>query len=209
MGENSNAHSEMRLYSPGADRLYLNAEERGRFIAAANASRPTMRAFCLTLTFTGCRLSEARNLRTVDIQSRRRVISFVTLKRRRSGVVREVPIPTVLVEILEAPALTGTQLLWGSGSEPVNRSTAYRWVKQVMVRAGLSGSKASPKGLRHTYGVNAIQCGVPMNMLQKWMGHASMTTTAIYTAASGAEELNIADRMWSQQSLKPAELQAP
>ncbi len=65
-----------------------------------------------------------------------------------------------------------------------------------MAKAEICGNQACPKGLRHGYGVEAIRSGVPLNLLQKWMGHASMTTTAIYANASGAEELAIADRMW-------------
>jgi integrase len=53
-----------------------------------------------------------------------------------------------------------------------------------------------PKGLRHGYGVHAIGSGVPLNMLCKWMGHASMEVTAIYANALGAEEQGIAARMW-------------
>jgi hypothetical protein len=37
---------------------------------------------------------------------------------------------------------------------------------------------------------------VPLNMLCKWMGHASMETTAIYANALGAEEQGIAARIW-------------
>jgi integrase/recombinase XerD len=53
-----------------------------------------------------------------------------------------------------------------------------------------------PKGLRHGFGVNAIQCGVPLNLLARWMGHANMKTTAIYADATGPEERQIAARMW-------------
>ncbi len=35
-----------------------------------------------------------------------------------------------------------------------------------------------------------------LNMLRKWMGHSSMATTAIYANAMGAEEMEIAKRMW-------------
>lgn len=35
-----------------------------------------------------------------------------------------------------------------------------------------------------------------MNLVQRWLGHASMKTTAIYLLAIGAEECEIASRMW-------------
>ena len=60
--------------------------------------------------------------------------------------------------------------------------------------AGISGPQASPKGLRHGFGVAGVQAGIPLNMVQKWLGHAQLSTTAIYV---GAEEQAIAERMWS------------
>ncbi len=55
---------------------------------------------------------------------------------------------------------------------------------------------ATPKGLRHAYGIAGINAQVPLNMLCKWMGHASMKTTAIYGDAWGAEQHDLAARMW-------------
>jgi integrase/recombinase XerD len=37
--------------------------------------------------------------------------------------------------------------------------------------------------------------GIPRNLVQKWLGHAQLTTTTIYTDATGAEEKDIARRM--------------
>jgi integrase len=83
-------------------------------------------------------------------------------------------------------------LLW-----PWARNTGWRHVKAVMDAAGIpDGPHRSPKGLRHGYGVHAIGSGVPLNMLSKWMGHATLEVTAIYANALGAEEQGIAARMW-------------
>lgn len=64
-------------------------------------------------------------------------------------------------------------------------------------RARPNRPHASPKGLRHGYGVYAVIKGVPQNPLQKWLGHAQLTTTAIYGRALGQEERDIVARMWS------------
>ena len=58
------------------------------------------------------------------------------------------------------------------------------------------GRMASPKGLRHGFGVAAVTAGIPLNLVQKWLGHAQLATTVIYANAVGAEEKNIAQRMW-------------
>ncbi|WP_284945040.1 tyrosine-type recombinase/integrase [Acidisoma cladoniae] len=74
--------------------------------------------------------------------------------------------------------------------------TAWRQVHAVMEGAGLSGPHASPKRLRHGFGVAAVSAGISLNLVQKLLGHAQLSTTAIYADAVGAEEKDIARRMW-------------
>jgi integrase/recombinase XerD len=69
-------------------------------------------------------------------------------------------------------------------------------VHAVMEAAGLGGVPASPKGLRHGFGVAAVTAGIPLNLVQKWLGHAQLSTTAVYANAVGVEEQDIARRMW-------------
>jgi integrase/recombinase XerD len=52
-----------------------------------------------------------------------------------------------------------------------------------MSEAGLAGPHASLKGLRHGFGVATVSAGIPLNLVQKWLGHAQLTTTAIYANA--------------------------
>jgi site-specific recombinase XerD len=66
-----------------------------------------------------------------------------------------------------------------------------------MAEAGITGGiHATPKGLRHGFGLHAVRSGVPLNLVQRWLGHARMETTAIYLQAIGTEEREIAARMW-------------
>ena len=46
------------------------------------------------------------------------------------------------------------------------------------------------------FGDGKVVGRVPLNMLSKWMGHATLEVTAIYANALGAEEQGIAARMW-------------
>jgi site-specific recombinase XerD len=69
-------------------------------------------------------------------------------------------------------------------------------VKQTMQEIGIAQSQSMPKALRHAFGVGAIQKNIPLNIVQKWMGHSRIATTAIYADAVGEEERVFAERMW-------------
>lgn len=151
------------------------------------------------LHFTGCRISEALALTMKRVDLDGQALVFETLKKRRSGVYRAVPVPPRLLDTLdlvhgvrEARKGRGDPILWDW-----SRTTAWRHVKAVMQAAGIEGPHASPKGLRHGYGVAAISATVPLNLLSKWMGHAAIETTAIYANALGEEQRSIAGRMWT------------
>ena len=81
--------------------------------------------------------------------------------------------------------------MWGWG-----RSTGWTIVKAAMREAGIEGPQACPKGLRHGFAVTALQQGLPLNMIRKWLGHSRLSTTAIYADAVGPEEHEIAERLW-------------
>lgn len=143
------------LIDPAGHRLYLTASERAAFLAAAAKADREVRTFCEVLHTTGCRISEALALtvRRVDLDAR--VLVFETLKKRRPGVFRTVPVPAPLLDTLdlvhglrEARKKPGDRLLW-----EWSRTTAWRDVKGVMRAASIEGPQATPKGLHHGYGV--------------------------------------------------------
>jgi site-specific recombinase XerD len=65
-----------------------------------------------------------------------------------------------------------------------------------MHRSGITGRCACPRGLRHAFGVGTLQRGVPLNLVQRWLGHARMSTTAIYREVVGPEEAAFASLFW-------------
>lgn len=186
------------LYSATGRRKYLTPAERARFIEAAKTCpRSELRTLCLTLAYTGCRISEALALTAGSIEPEAGFIAFRSLKKRRKVAIREVPVPPELLRELEAAhGIANTDP--GARLWPLCRSRAWQLVKAVMKDAGIApGVHATPKGLRHGFGLHAIRSGVPLNLVQRWLGHARMETTAIYLQAMGSEEREIAARMWS------------
>ena len=72
--------------------------------------------------------------------------------------------------------------------------TASRNVKIILEEAGITGIRSSSKSLRHGYAVSAIQL-VHMTLLRKWLGHATLETTAIYLNILGSDERKIARKL--------------
>lgn len=182
------------MYDREGQRKYLTRSEREAFLQAARARSPEINAFCSLMAATGCRISEALSLtgRNIDFEAKQVIIEC--LKKRRKSIFRAVPLPAVLLEELQelvARQTSPQNRLW-----PWSRMTGYRRICEVMQVAGVEGSHATPKGLRHGFGVCAIQAKVPLNLVQRWLGHADIKTTAIYTSAMGPEEREIAARMW-------------
>ena len=171
-------------------RKYLSGAERTRFLGAADCLAPQMQALCHVLAYAGCRVSEALSLTIHHVDGERLALTIKTLKRRRA-VFRVVPVPQAVVDMLRTLPCGGDGRFW-----PLHRVTAWRVVKATMRRAGIAGPMACPKGLRHGFGIRAAGHNVPPNLIQRWMGHASPTTTAIYLDAVGIEERLFASRMW-------------
>lgn len=193
----------MRLFDPDGNRLYLNSLEMEKFLQSAKEQNPKLRTLSETIAYTGCRISEALQLSAKSIERESNRIVFNSLKKRRGDVFRTVPVPNELIDLLtighdlikrQKKEKDSKILLWSW-----SRQHAYELIKKVMINANITeGKHRSPKGLRHAYGVNAISKGIPINMLQKWMGHADIKTTSIYANAIGKEEADIAKKMWNQ-----------
>ncbi|NOT70725.1 MAG: site-specific integrase [Hyphomicrobium sp.] len=203
----STADGTLSLFTTNGQRKYLTGDERRHFLAAAATSgRPELATLCATLAYTGCRISEALALTSASIDFDEGFIAIRCLKKRsKIPVMREVPVPNELLAALRTVHIqTGDSAacrLWS-----LSRSRAWQLVKGVMTDAGIpAGAQTTPKGLRHGFGIHAIRCGVPINLVQRWLGHASMSTTAIYLQAMGREERDIAARMWIRDDRRPSD----
>jgi integrase len=191
----------MQIFDVHGQRLYLTAHERSGFLKAALKAEKNVQAFCMVLAYTGARISEVLALTPKRIDINAKVIIIETLKKRRSGIYRTVPVPDHLLNALDKTfglkELRSRPELLNEPIWPWCRMTAYRKVLEIMDNALISdGPHKCPKGLRHAFGVLAISKGISLNMVSKWMGHASLDVTAIYTNAIGEEQRALARKMW-------------
>lgn len=189
------------LYAANGQRKYLNAEERRRFLQAVSTTDPATQSLCLILAYTGCRISEALALTQSSVQISEGLIAIRSLKKRGRLWIREVPVPDRIAHVavrqphLVAPTLADARLY------PFGRTDAWKRVKTVMECAGISGLHASPRGLRHGFAVSAVLSGVPISLVQKWLGHAALSTTSIYVNVVGEEERVLAEKVWQSWRL--------
>lgn len=184
------------LYDPSGKRLYLTPSERSRFLDAAERQPPEWRTFAKFLVLTGCRISEALSIRAESFDFEDNRVAIETLKQRRRGVWRRIPMPESFMAELDQVFQLQTTSASSDRVWPVGRTTAYERVKGVMAEAEIAGPQACPKGLRHAYGIHALLNAVPLTRLQRWMGHARLETTQIYLIVRDEEEYEIASRMW-------------
>jgi integrase len=184
------------LFDQRGNRKYLIARERFAFVCAATKEHEAVLTFCLTLAFTGARISEVLGLTVGRVDAADEAIIFETLKQRKKMMYRAVPVPRALIPLLTMRGCEKDGRLW-----PWGRTTGWKVVKAVMGKAGIAEGLCKPKALRHAFAVEAGQKGIPLNIVQRWLGHARIETTAIYAAAIGDEERNLARRAWSSLEL--------
>jgi len=188
------------LYDQQGNRKYLTRSERQAFMDAARRAPAPVETFCLTLAYTGARISEVLALNPLRIDTSANAVIIESLKKRKRGVYRAVPVPAeLLLRLNEVHAIENLRCNPELNQSRIwvwSRTTAWNRVKTVMRAGGIVEGPAMPKALRHAFGVGGTQTGVPLNIIQRWLGHADIQTTAIYTDVMGDEERVLADRMW-------------
>ena len=179
----------------------LSVDEVQRLIAAAGSDgespATTSAQLCdvaLTelLYGTGGRISEIVALDVDDVE---RSLSDPSLGLRLIGKgdkERLVPLGSYARSAVEAwlvrgrPALASRAaratpaLLLNERGGRLTRQSAFNRVRAAAQRAGIS-SEVSPHSLRHSYATHLLDGGADVRVVQELLGHASVTTTQIYT----------------------------
>lgn len=180
-------------YDKYGRRKYLNNEENQRFLRAILSLPEDQQALCQLLYFTGCRPTEARNLRAGDCEPQNSVIIINSLKKRNRIERRRLLVPPDLKEYLikRMKTLDPESRIW-----PISKSTAWRIVHRAMQLAEIQGIQASAKGLRHGFGVRCALRKIPVSLISKHLGHSSLETTSIYLDVRDEEELELISKTW-------------
>ena len=145
------------------------------------------RALLELLYSTGSRISEAVGLDIDDIDTQARSV----LLSGKGGKQRLVPVGRPAVQALEAYLVRGRPELArrGRGTPAIflnvrggrlSRQSAWQVLQDAAERAGIK-SGVSPHMLRHSFATHLLEGGADVRVVQELLGHASVTTTQIYT----------------------------
>ena len=179
-------------YDSEGRRKYLTHAEGKRFLKSARKLPPAEALFCMTIFYTGIRISEALALTPQDVDYSTRTLRVHSLKKREKREFRHLPVPDALLSGLRKLAGDKTEgRLWS-----FSRTTAWRLIKRVMDECEIAGVHATTKGLRHAFGVRGALAKIPLNLLQLWFGHSQSATTAIYLDVRDEEERTLMQRTW-------------
>ncbi len=167
------------------DRLYtkvLSQDQVQQMILKAKSPRDQM--ILKILYFTGIRVDELSKLRKSSFQnSENGWVMWVEGKGRK---VRSLHIPphfrgeieNYLVQLPSDFLFTTERNCFGA-YQPLSNSQIFRVVKKAAKEAKLSVAP-SPHWLRHTSATHAIEAGAPIHVVQRSLGHESISTTGKY-----------------------------
>jgi len=78
---------------------------------------------------------------------------------------------------------------------PISRVRAYEIIRRAGEKAGIDRDRCHPHVFRHGFAVNAVLSGVPPLVLRRWMGHARIDTTLVYTEVLAQDTREYIERM--------------
>jgi integrase/recombinase XerD len=167
--------------------VVLSVAEVRSILACVHRSRYRM---CLSAIYAcGLRLQEGIHLQVGDIDSQR---MFIHVHRGKGNKERYVPLPRSLLELLRQhwsshhhPVWLFPDSRWEGGSsatptDPVHHRGVQRAFKLALGESGIQ-KDATVHTLRHSYATHLLEAGVSLRLIQAYLGHATPTTTTIYT----------------------------
>jgi integrase/recombinase XerC len=164
--------------------------------AAGAASTPWIGArdlaILLLLYGAGLRVAEALSLTARDLPLGSTL--RVTGKRSKTRIVPVVPAVREAVEAYVGqcpyPLSGDLPLFVGARGGPLNADLVRRSVAAARKRLGLPDT-LTPHALRHSFATHLLARGADLRSLQELLGHASLSSTQIYTAVDAARLLDV------------------
>ena len=156
------------------------------WIAARNAALYGLLYGC------GLRISEALGLTPADVGASADTLR-VTGKGGKTRLVPLLPVVKAGVgryrELVPFALSTTEPLFRGAKGGPLNPGVVQRDMRVMRGALGLAET-ATPHALRHSFATHLLAGGADLRAIQELLGHASLSTTQIYTAVDGAHLLN-------------------
>ena len=151
---------------------------------------------CLnTIYACGLRLLEGTRLRVKDIDSDRKMLHVVQGKGNKD---RYVPLPDRTLMLLRHHWVTHRNPDWmfpaRNGLDAMNETAVQKAFRAALRESGVHKA-ASVHTLRHSYATHLLEAGVDLRIIQIYLGHASPSTTAIYTHLTSVTEAQVNQRI--------------
>jgi integrase/recombinase XerD len=171
----------------------LTVHQVGRLVEAPDSSTPLGRrdrAILEVLYGTGCRVSELidLDLHDVDFETNTAIVTGKGSKQRL------VPIGSYAARALGAwlpdrmdlriPGGDSGAIFLTTRGNRLSRQTVWRIVKRSGAAVGIAPGDLSPHVLRHSAATHMVEGGADLRTVQELLGHASLSTTQIYTKVS-------------------------
>lgn len=169
----------------------IGLAEVERLLAAASvgdtAASLRDRALLEVLYGTGARISEAVGLDLDDVDAEAGLVRLLGKGSKE----RVVPLGSYAARALDAYLVRGRPTFAAAGTgtpaiflnhrgQRLSRQSAWAVLRACAERAGLPGH-LSPHTLRHSFATHLLEGGADVRVVQELLGHASVTTTQIYT----------------------------
>ena len=158
----------------------FSPEDVERLVTVGTAGDPVARAFLMTVYGCGLRLSEAIHVQISDLDTARHQLR---VSQPKGGRQRLVPLSDNLLAELRTWYRIHKPKKWlfsqGHDTDPINRSTGQNLYYRSRRRAGLP-NKNGIHSLRHAFATHFLENGVEITIVQQFLGHASLATTARY-----------------------------
>lgn len=198
----------------------LTVEQVHQTIGCCTTQR--MAVYFWTVYSLGLRLEEGLNLHIGDIDSKR---MMVHIHRGKGAKDRYIPLPDETLTRLRAFWLTHRHPVFvfpadgrnhrgvshpngpSQATTPMSVTAVQGAIRQIAKQINF-GKKVSTHTFRHCYATHLLEAGIPLRLIQQYLGHSSLQTTMIYlhlTHTAAVDALKVINELFRRPRPKPPE----